>query len=85
MITLMSASAARKESELNMKFAAAKQLEEIENMINKAVHEGEFYIEITKRLYADNRELLEKCGYKVKFEYNDYSDDNKYFTWTISW
>lgn len=84
MITLLSAEQAHKESEFNMKYAVKRQWEEIENMINKAVRAGEFEIEITKTLYADNRELLEKCGYKVEFNYNVHSDNN-YFTWTVSW
>lgn len=48
MITLMNASAARKESELNMKFAAAKQWEEIESAINASVRAGEFEVQFEK-------------------------------------
>ena len=49
MITLMNASAARKESELNMKFAAAKQWEEeIESAIHAAVRARKFEVQFEK-------------------------------------
>lgn len=81
MITLMSASAARKESELNMKFAAAKQWEEIENAINAAVRAGEFEIRFEKKLYKENVDQLEKLGYNAQVGYDAY--ENLY--WKISW
>lgn len=81
MITLMSASAARKESELNMKFAAAKQWEEIESAINAAVRAGEFEIRFEKKLYKENVDQLEKLGYNAQVDYDEY--ENLY--WKISW
>ena len=81
MITLMNASAARKESELNMKFAAKSQWEEIENMINAAVRAGEFEVQLKKRMYEKNYIQLKELGYKVKSYLN--SEENRY--WSISW
>lgn len=81
MITLMNASAARKESELNMKFAAAKQWEEIESAINAAVRAGKFEIRFEKKLYEENVDQLEKLGYNAQVSYDAY--ENLY--WTISW
>ena len=81
MITLMNASAARKESELNMKFAAKSQWEEIENMINAAVRKGEFEIRLKNYLYEDNMKQLEKLEYKVKLDYKN----EKNWYWQISW
>ena len=81
MITLMSASAARKESELNMKFAAAKQWEEIESAINATVRAGEFEIRFEKKLYEENVDQLEKLGYNAQVGYDAY--ENLY--WKISW
>jgi predicted kinase len=81
MITLISASAARKESELNMKFAAAKQWEEIENKINMAIRAGEFLIILEEELYENNHAQLVDLGYKVTLNYE--SDDD--WCWKISW
>lgn len=81
MITLMSASAARKESELNMKYAVKKQWEEIENLINKAVRAGEFKIEFEEDLFNDNIIQLKKLGYDVQVGYDAYEN----WHWQISW
>ena len=81
MITLMSASAARKESELNMKFAVARQWEEIESAINAAVRAGEFEIHFEKELYEENDNQLKKLGYDVKVGYDAYEN----WFWKISW
>lgn len=83
MITLMSASAARKESELNMKLAAAKQWEEIESAINAAVRAGEFEIRFKQKLYEENVNQLEKLGYDVQVDYDGGTFENWY--WKISW
>ena len=81
MITLISASAARKESELNMKFAAAKQWEEIESAINTTVRAGEFEVQFKKKLYEENISQLEKLAYNMQIGYD--ADENWY--WKISW
>lgn len=81
MITLMSASAARKESELNMKFAAAKQWEEIESAINAAVRAGKFEVQFEKKLYEENVDRLEELEYDAQVGYDAY--ENLY--WKISW
>lgn len=83
MITLMSASAARKESELNMKFAVAKQWEEIESAINAAVRAGEFKIRFEKKLYEENADQLEKLGYNARMD-RDYGAHENWY-WKISW
>ena len=81
MITLISASAARKESELNMKFAAAKQWEAIESAINTAVRAGEFEIRFENKLYEENINQLKKLEYDVHIGNDAY--ENWY--WKISW
>ena len=81
MITLISASAARKESELNMKFAAAKQWEELESAINTAVRAGEFEVQFEKKLYEETVNQLEKLGYNMQIGYDAY--ENWY--WKIFW
>ena len=81
MITLMSASDARKESELNMEFAAINQFNEIVNKINVAVLAGEFEIRFTEKMYEENYNRLEELGYKVR----TYRPDARSSYWLISW
>ena len=81
MTTLMNASAARKESEINIKIAAIRQLEKIENMINKAVHAGEFSIALKEGIYEDNELQLTALGYNVNLNYKNKED----WCWIISW
>ena len=84
MITLMSASAARKESELNMnmKSAAKKQWEKIENLINAAVRAGEFHTTIKDDIYDENIKTLENLKYAIEYVYNI---NEKKWCWQISW
>jgi len=82
MITLMSASAARKESELNMEYTVKHQWEEIENMINEAVRAGEFKVQLEEDLFNDNIIQLEKLKYTVEYTYSITKSD---WVWQISW
>lgn len=81
MITLMNASTAHKESELNMKIAAAKQWEEIESAINAAARTGEFKVQFEKELYKENIDQLKKLGYDVQVGYDAYEN----WFWQVSW
>lgn len=82
MITLMNASAARKESKLNMQQTVRKQWEEIENMINEAVRAGEFKVQLEEDLFNDNIIQLEKLKYTVEYTYSVTKSD---WCWQISW
>ena len=64
-----------------MKFAAAKQWEEIENAINTTVRVGEFEVRFEKKLYEENINQLKKLGYNTQVGYDAY--ENWY--WKISW
>lgn len=83
MITLMSASVARKKSELNMKPTIKRQWEKIENMINEAVRAGEFKVQLEEDLFSDNITRLEKLGYCV--EYTHIITESGGWAWHISW
>ena len=83
MITLMSASAARKESELNIEYTVKNQWEEIEYLINKAVRAGKFKIQLEEDLFNDNIIQLEKLGYIVEYVYSSVTKSD--WIWQISW
>lgn len=82
MITLMSASDAHTESELNRKYVANKQLEEVKNKIHTAIHAGEFTIQFEEDLFNDNIIQLEKLEYTVEYVYSVTKSD---WVWQISW
>lgn len=83
MITLMSASVARKESELNMEYTVRDQWEEIKDLINKAVRAGKFKIQLEEDLFNDNIIQLEKLGYIVEYVYSSVTKSD--WVWQISW
>lgn len=82
MTTLRNASDAHIESELNRKSVAIKQLEEIKNKINTAIHAGEFTIQFEEDLFNNNIIQLEKLEYTVEYVYSVTKSD---WVWQISW
>lgn len=82
MTTLMAASDAHIESELNRKYVAIKQLENVKDKINTAIHAGEFKIQFEEDLFNDNIIQLEKLEYIVEYVYSVTKSD---WVWQISW
>lgn len=75
MITLMNASAARKDT-------IKKQWRKIKNIINEAIRAGKFKIQFEEDLFDDNITQLEKLKYTVEYVYNVNKSD---WVWQISW
>ena len=70
---MISAKEARKQSEQNKQGILNKEMEIIEEEINKAIVKGQDYTYIGSAISSKVKQILEQLGYKVKYgqQYNE--------------